>query len=342
MDKTGATAFDPPNEERGGNMLKLTRRAVLAGAATLPVAARAQTWPGPVIRIIVPFPAGGSVDAIARLAQPGLQQRLGTTVLVENRPGGSGSIGAGAVAKAAPDGNTWLFVFDTHAVNPALLPNMPFDSEKDLDPILLIGTAPNVLATHPSRPYKSLGDLVEAARAKPRTLTYATVGAGSLGHLTMVLLSKQAGVELVHVPYRGGGPAINDAIGGHVDLIIASTALLNSHVQGGTLRALVQTGLKRQASLPDLPTADESGFKGFQSLAWWGVYGPAGTPKPIAERFQAELIAALQDERVHKQLVETQQVTLTFGGPDELRRFFDEQARTWGAVVRENGIRSDT
>jgi tripartite-type tricarboxylate transporter receptor subunit TctC len=323
-------------------MPSLTRRAVLAGAAALPAAARAQTWPGPVIRIVVPFPAGGSVDAIARLVQPGLQQRLGTTVIVENRPGGSGSIGAGAVAKATPDGNTWLFVFDTHAVNPALLPSLPYDSQKDLDPILLIGTAPNVLATHPSRPYKSLGDVVEAARGKPRTLTYATIGAGSLGHLTLVLLAKRAGVELVHVPYRGGGPAINDAIAGHVDLIIASVALLNSHVQGGTLRALVQTGLKRQASLPDLPTADESGFKGFQSLAWWGVYGPAGTPKAIADRFQAELTATLRDERVNKQLAETQQVTLTLGGPDELRRFFDEQARTWGAVVRENGIRSDT
>jgi tripartite-type tricarboxylate transporter receptor subunit TctC len=310
-------------------MPSLTRRSVLAGAAAMPLAARAQSWPGGPIRIIVPFPPGGSVDAIARLVQPGLQQRLGATVIVENRSGGSGSIGAAAVARAAPDGNTWLFVFDTHAVNPALLPSLPYDSEKDLDPILLIGTAPNVLATHPSRPFKSLGDVVEAARAKPRTISYATVGAGSLGHLTMVVLSKHAGVEVVHVPYRGGGPAINDAIGGHVDLIIGSTALLNPHVQGGTLRALVQTGLKRQPSLADLPTADESGFKGFQSLAWWGVYGPAGTPKPIAERF-------------HKQLVETQQVTLTLGGPEDLRRFFGEQSRTWGAVVRENGIRTDT
>ena len=143
-------------------------------------------------------------------------------------------------------------------------------------------------------------------------------------------------------PYRGGGPAINDAIAGHVDLIIASTALLNAHLQGGTLRPLVQTGLKRQASLADLPTADESGFSGFQSLAWWGVYGPAGTPKPILDRFRAELTAALKDERVAKQIAETQQITATLGGPEELRAFFDEQLRTWGAVVRENGIKSDT
>ena len=323
-------------------MLTLTRRSALLAGAALPFAARAQGWPSGIIRIIVPFPPGGSVDAIARMVQPGLQQRLGATVIVENRPGSSGSIGAAAVAKAAPDGNTWLFVFDTHAVNPALIPNLPYDSQKDLDPILLIGTAPNVLATHPSRPYKSLAEVIEAARARPRAITFASVGAGSLGHLTMVLLSKRAGVELVHVPYRGGGPAINDAIAGHVDLIVASTALLNPHLQGGTLRALVQTGLKRQASLSDLPTADESGFSGFQSLAWWGVYGPAGTPRPVAERFQTELTAVLRDERVAKQLTETQQVTLALGGPEELRKFFDEQFRTWGAVVRENGIKSDT
>ncbi|HEX8167729.1 MAG TPA: tripartite tricarboxylate transporter substrate binding protein [Beijerinckiaceae bacterium] len=323
-------------------MPTLTRRSLMLAGATLPFAARAQGWPSGIIRIIVPFPPGGSVDAIARMVQPGLQQRLGATVIVENRPGSSGSIGAAAVAKAAPDGNTWLFVFDTHAVNPALIPNLPYDSQKDLDPVLLIGTAPNVLATHPSRPYRSLAEVIEAARARPRTVNFATVGAGSLGHLTMVLLSKRAGVELVHVPYRGGGPAINDAIAGHVDLIIASVALLNPHLQAGTLRGLVQTGLKRQASLSDLPTADESGFKDFQSLAWWGVYGPAGTPKPVAERFGAELTAVLKDERVQRQLVETQQITPTLGGPEELRKFFDEQARTWGAVVRENGIKSDT
>jgi tripartite-type tricarboxylate transporter receptor subunit TctC len=323
-------------------MLALTRRTLMLAGAALPLAARAQGWPSGIIRIIVPFPPGGSVDAIARMVQPGLQQRLGATVIVENRPGSSGSIGAAAVAKAAPDGNTWLFVFDTHAVNPALIPSLPYDSQKDLDPILLIGTAPNVLATHPSRPFKSLAEVVEAARARPRAITFASVGAGSLGHLTMVLLSKRAGVELVHVPYRGGGPAINDAIAGHVDLIVASAALLNPHIQAGTLRGLVQTGLKRQASLSGLPTADESGFAGFQSLAWWGVYGPAGTPKPVAERFRAELTAVLKDERVARQLTETQQITPALGGPEELRAFFDEQARTWGTVVRENGIKSDT
>jgi tripartite-type tricarboxylate transporter receptor subunit TctC len=323
-------------------MLALTRRSLMLGATAAPFAARAQGWPSGIIRIVAPFPPGGSVDAIARIVQPGLQQRLGATVLIENRPGGSGSIGAASVAKAAPDGNTWLFVFDTHAVNPALLPNLPFDSRKDLDPILLIGTAPNVLATHPSRPYKSLGDVIEAAKAKPGTINYGTIGAGSLGHLAIVLLSKRAGVQLVHVPYRGGGPAVNDAIAGHVDLVIGSAALLNTQIQAGNLRPLVQTGLKRQASLAEVPTVSESGFPDFESLAWWGVFAPAGTPQPIADRFRAELTAVLREERVAKQLTESQQITLSLGGPEELRQFFDEQMRIWGAVVRENGIRSDS
>jgi tripartite-type tricarboxylate transporter receptor subunit TctC len=322
-------------------MSGITRRSVVA-ATVVPFAATAQSWPSGLIRIIAPFPAGGSVDAIARLVQPGLQQRLGASILIENRAGGSGSIGAASVAKAAPDGNTWLFVFDSHAVNPTLIPNLPFDSMKDLDPVLLIGTAPNVLATHPSRPYKSLADVIAAAKAKPDSLNYATIGAGSLGHLTMVLLSKRAGARLVHVPYRGGGPAMNDAIAGHVDLIIGSAALVSPQLQAGTLRPIVQTGVARQRTLPEIPTVSESGFPGFESLAWWGVFAPARTPKPIQDRFGAALTQTLQEERIAKQLAESQQINLRLEGPDGFRKFFEEQVRIWGAVVRENAIRADS
>ena len=323
-------------------MSRFTRRSILSGAVAAPFAAWAQSWPTGLVRIVVPFPAGGSVDAIARLVQPGLQQRLGVSVLIENRPGSSGSVGAASVAKASPDGNTWLFVFDTHAVNPALIPNLPFDTDKDLEPVLLIGTAPNVLATHPSRPYKSLADLIAAAKAKPDSISYATIGAGSLGHLTMVLLSKQAGVRLVHVPYRGGGPAMNDAIGGHVDLIIGSAALVSPQLQAGALRPLVQTGAARQPMLPDVPTASESDFPGFESLAWWGVFAPAGTPKPIVDRFRSELAATLREERITKQLTETQQINLRLERPEEFRKFFTDQERIWGAVVREHGIKAES
>jgi tripartite-type tricarboxylate transporter receptor subunit TctC len=325
-------------------MTDFTRRALLgASALAVPGLARAQpAWPSGPIRIVVPFPAGGSVDAIARLVQPELQRRLGATVLIENRGGASGSIGAALAAKAAPDGNTWLFVFDTHAVNPSLLQNLAFDSEKDLDPVLLIGTAPNLLATHPSRPFRTLADVIEAAKGRPEALTYATIGAGSLGHLTMVLLSKRAGVSLAHVPYRGGGPAVNDAVGGHVDLVIGSAALLANQVAGGALRPVVQTGDARHPALAAVPTVAESGFPGFTSRAWWGVFAPAGTPARIQQRFRGELEAALRQPEIASRLVEGQTMELSLGGPDALGAFFKEQMTTWGAVVRENGIKGDS
>ncbi len=313
----------------------------MAAAGLVPSAARAQAVnPGP-IKLIVPFPPGGSTDAITRLVQPGLQQRLGVTTIIENRGGGSGSIGAAAAAKSPPDGATFLFVFDTHAVNPALIPNLPFDTEKDLDPVMLIGTAPMVLATHPSRSFTNLQDVIAAAKAKSDTLTYATIGAGSLGHLVMALLSKQAGIKVAHVPYRGGGPAVNDAVGGHVDLIIGSSALLAPQISGKNLRPLVQTSSARISSLPDVPTVTESGFPGFEANAWWGVFAPAGTPKPMTERFRADLEAAFRDEKVAKQLQESQQVTMRLEGPEEFRKFFLGQMKIWGDVVRENNIKAD-
>src|SRR6266545_3291245 len=171
------------------------------------------------------------------------------TVIIENRPGASGSVGTAAVAKSPPDGNSWLIVFDNHAANPFVLGNLPYDTEKDLDPVLFIGTAPYAISTQSQKPFKTLGDVIAAAKAKPETVSYASVGSGSIGHLAMALLSKQAGIRLVHVPYRGGGPAMNDAIAGHVDLLVGSTALAIPQIQAGTVRALVQTGKTRTAAL---------------------------------------------------------------------------------------------
>ena len=323
-------------------MSKLTRRSLVATAMLTPFAARAQQpWPSGTIRIVVPFPAGGSVDTISRLVQTGLQQRLGANVIVENRPGASGSTGAGAVAKSPPDGLTWLMVFDTHAVNPFLLPSLPYDTEKDLDPVLLIGTAPNVITAHPSRPYRSLGDVIAAAKQKPETITYGTIGTGSLGHLSMTLLGKRAGVKLVHVPYRGGGPLLNDTIAGHVDLTCASTGLLGPHLSGEKVRPLCHTGKTRLENFPNISTVIEEGFPGFESYAWWGLFAPAGTPKPIVERFSAEFTAAIHEERVEKQVTDVQLITLSLGGPEVLRRFLAEQMRLWGEVIRENNIKGE-
>ena len=221
-----------------------------------------QSWPSGIIKIVVPFPPGGTVDPIARMAQPGLQQKLGATIVIENRPGSSGSLGTELVAKSPPDGNSWVFVFDSHAVNPFLF-DLHFDTVKDLEPVMLIGTAPNVLATHPSRTYKTFADVVAAAKPKPDTITYASIGSGSVGHLTMTLLSERAGCKLVHVPYRGGGPAMNDAIAGHVDIIIGSAAFVVPQVNAKTIVPLLQTGKTRMPTLTSVPTAIESGFAGF-------------------------------------------------------------------------------
>ena len=321
-------------------MRMLSRRYLLLGALVVPLTAHAQNWPAGNIKIVVVYPPGGSTDMIARLIQPHMQQRLGTTVIIENRAGGGGSIGTAAVAKSSPDGSTWAMVFDNHAANPFVFPNMPFNTEKDLDPVQLIGTAPYVLSTNAQKPFKTLAEVVAAAKTKPGTLSYATVGAGSVGHLAMELLWKQAGVRLVHVPYRGGGPAMNDLIAGHVDLLIASTAQSVPFIQAGSIRALAQSGKTRTSTLANVPAIAES-YPGFEAYAWWGVFAPAETPKAIVSRFADELAASLREPGVAKQLNETQQVTFALGGPEELRKFVSEQMRLWGPVAREHNIQAD-
>jgi tripartite-type tricarboxylate transporter receptor subunit TctC len=322
-------------------MPRLTRRSIVAGIVLAPFVARAQSWPSGPIRIIVPFPAGGSVDAVARLAQAGLQQRLGVSIVVENRSGASGSTGTAIVAKAAPDGSTWLVTFDNHAVNPVLLPNFPFDNQKDLEPVSLIGTAPYMVATAPAKPFKSLADVIDAAKKAPGKVSYGSVGSGSIGHLAMVLLGKQAGIELTHVPYRGGAPAVNDALAGHVDLVNGSVALLTPQVAAGRLRPLWQHGAKRLPAHGAVPTVGESGFPGAEANAWWGAYAPAKTPKEIIDRFRTALVQSLREDKAAKMLTESQQMNLLLTPPEALRKFELEQTRIWGAVVRENGIKGD-
>jgi tripartite-type tricarboxylate transporter receptor subunit TctC len=323
--------------------MKISRRAIMVGAIATPFVARAQTaaWPPGTIRIVVAYPPGGSSDAIMRLIQSPLQDRLKTTIIIENRAGASGSVGTGWVAKSPPDGSTWLTVFDNHAANPFVLPSLPYNTEKDLDPVLLIGTAPYLIATARAKLFQTLADVIAAAKEKPGAVSYASVGSGSVGHLAMVLLADRAGVKLVHVPYRGGGPAITDALGGHVDLLVGSTALSMPQVNTGNLRALAQTGKTRNPFLTNVPTVSESGYPGFEAYAWWGIFAPAGTPKPIIERFGDEMAACLREARIAKQLTETQQVSLTLSGPQVLREFVASQMQVWGKVVKDHDIKGD-
>ena len=321
-------------------MSTITRRTLVLGAAAMPFAANAQISSSNILKFIVPFPPGGTADPMARMVQPGLQQRLGMTVVVENKPGASGSIGTAQAAKSPPDGTTLVIVFDTHAVNP-FLQNLPFDTEKDLEPVLLIGTAPNVLATHPDKPFKTFQDVIAAAKAKPDSLTYGTIGAGSLGHLTMALLSQRAGVKTVHVPYRGGGPLMNDTLAGHVDVAIASAALMTPQIRGGKVRGLAQTGKTRIPGLPEVQTAIEAGFTGFESYAWWGIYTAGRTPRPIVDRLSKALVETLREPAITKN-VENMQITMRLEGPDVLRQFVSAQMKLWGLVVREHNIKGDT
>jgi tripartite-type tricarboxylate transporter receptor subunit TctC len=321
--------------------MTITRRVFLYGLAITPLAGQAVAaqWPSETIRIIVPFPPGGSVDAVARLIAPGLGARLGVNVIVENITGASGSIGTAAAVRSQPDGNTWLLAFDTHAVNPSLIPDLPYNTSEDLAPVFLLGTAPHILATHPAKPYKTLADVIEAAKKAPGTITYGSTGAGTLGNLCMVQLSNMAGAKLIHVPYRGGGPAVADALGGQVDLVIGSAALLMQYVKADKLRPIVLTGKERLAALPDLQTSADAGFPGAEAYAWWGIFAPKATPQPIIDRFERELRQVLEDAAVTKHLTEAQQMSLRKGGAQELNAFFNEQMQIWGKVIKENNIK---
>jgi tripartite-type tricarboxylate transporter receptor subunit TctC len=324
-------------------------RTRLIGAAALALAAaissthaaeQATDWPKQPVRFIVPFPPGGTVDPLARLLGARLSQTLGQQVIVDNRPGASGSIGAALTAKAPPDGHTFLFVFDTHAVNPALI-KLPFDTARDLAPVMLVGTAPNAIVTNPAKPYKTFKDVVAAARAKPGAVTIGSIGSGSLGHLTITLLQEQGGFKLTHVPYKGGGPMTTDVLGGHVETGIGSVALLAPQVRGGKMRGLVVTSEKRSHAMPDIPTLGEQGFPGLEALAWWGIFAPAGVPKPILDRFHAQLVKALKEPEVRKQLTEQLGMDLVVSDPAALQKFLLAEMDRWGRVVQKHGIKPD-
>jgi tripartite-type tricarboxylate transporter receptor subunit TctC len=322
----------------------ILRCAAVAGVATLavlPVFAQKVDWPTRPVRFIVPFPPGGTTDPMARMVGAKLNASLGQQFIVDNRPGASGSMGAAIAAKAAPDGYTWLFVFDTHAVNPTLIPNLPFDTVRDLAPVMLVGTAPMAIVTQAGKPYRSFGDVIKTAQAKPGSVTYGSIGSGSLGHLTLTLVQQTGGFKIVHVPYKGGGPMTVDALGGNVDLAIGTVALLTPHVKGGKLRAIAVTGDRRSTALPDVPALSEQGFPGFSALAWWGVFAPAGVPKPVLDQFHVELVKVFKLPDVRHQLSETLGMDLVLSTPEALQKFLVSEIARWGKVVRENRIRAD-
>jgi tripartite-type tricarboxylate transporter receptor subunit TctC len=322
-------------------VVRAAASVTIALAALAPLAGEAQTWPTKPVKFVVPFPPGGSVDPLARVLAVRLADSLGQQFLVENKPGASGSIGTAFVAKSAPDGYTYVVVFDTHAVNPALIPNLPYDTVNDLAPVMLVGTAPMAIVTNVAKPYRNFADVIRAAKAEPEALSIGSVGNGSLGHLAMILVQQAGGFKVTHVPYKGGGPMMTDVMGAQIDLGIASVAALSANVKGGKLRSLAVTGDKRSHTMPEVPTLAEQGFPGFSAFAWWGIFAPAGTPKTILDKFHVQLVKVLNQPDLRKQLTETLGMDLAVSTPEALQKFLVGEINRWGDVVRSNNVHAD-
>ncbi len=319
------------------------KRIALILVATFAVAAQAfaQDWPAKPVKFIVPFPPGGSVDPLARLAGAKLGEALKQQFVVENRPGAGGSIGTGMAAKSPPDGYTFVFVFDSHGVNQALIPNLPFDTAKDLAPVMLVGRAPYAIATSVSKPWKSFSEVVAASKAKPDSVSIGSVGNGTMGHLTLVTAQQMGGFKLIHAPFAGGGPMNQNILGGQIDMGIGSLALLTPQIRGGKMRGVSVAGEQRVAAFPDVPTLIEQGFPGLTAYAWWGIFTPAGTPKPIIDKMHGELVKVFNLPDVRKILTEGMGMELIISTPEALQQWTLGEMARWGKVIRDNNIKVD-
>jgi tripartite-type tricarboxylate transporter receptor subunit TctC len=294
-------------------------------------------WPVKPIKLIAVFPPGGSVDQVARVLAAQLTKQLGQPVIVENRSGASGSIGTQAVSTATADGYTFGLVFDTHAVNPSLISDLPYDTLKDLAPVMLIGTSPMAIVAHPSQPYKDFREVLAAAKKGP--VSIGSIGTGSLGHLAIAQIGNLAKVEFTHIPYRGGGPLMTDALGGQVPLAIGTVFLVNPQVKAGKLKALAVTSAKPSPQMPGVATVAEQGVPGFSALAWWGVIAPGKTSPQFTWRMHQALANALKDPEVAEKLT-AQGMDIVGGSPIELDAFVRAEIARWAKVVSENKIKA--
>ena len=325
-------------------MKSLTKTVFQLVAALIVLSAQvppvfAQAWPNKPVKLVAVFPPGGSVDQVARIMSVPLQKVLGQPVIVDNKGGASGSIGTAAVAKSDPDGYTFAVVFDTHGVNPSLIPNLSYDTKKDLAPVMLISRSAMMLAAHPSSGFKSFTEVVAAAKKEPGKFGFASIGSGSLAHLALTQLQNQGSFQLTHVPYKGGGPALQDAVAGHVPLIAGTVFLISPQVDGKNLVPLAVTSAKRIAKYPDVKTIAEQGFPGYESVAWWGVFAPAKTPPEIVKAMNDALATVLADPAVREKLT-LQGMEIIASKPDELAKFVDVEIDRWAKVIRDNKIKA--
>jgi len=323
-----------------------SRRTVLGGiaacAGAVPLGrARAQSWPARNITLVVPFPPGGSTDILARIVGEHLRQSLGQAVVIENRTGASGNIGTAAVARAVPDGYTLLFnTMSVHTMNHALFSSMPFDGVRDFTPIALLAYVTNTMIVHPSVPARSVRELIDYAKANPGKIAYASAGPGSTNHLCAALFEKMAGVTMVHVPYRGGAPAVADTVAGQTQLFFTAGTQSLEHVKAGRLRLLAVTEGKRSTLLPDVPTVAEA-VPGYEMAVWYGAYGPAGMPKDIVARLNTEIGRILFLPEVKKRM-EDIAVEVARATPEELGAMTRADADKWGRIIKDLGISAQT
>ena len=318
-------------------ILSIATAAAMALMAVM-APAGAQTWPSKPVKLIVPFPAGGSADTLSRIISQELQDKLGQPFVVENRTGAGGNIGTDAVAKAAPDGTTLLLTPSSLAIAPALYPKLTWDPVKDFEPITLIGSIPMVVVVHPAFPAKTMMELVAQAKGRPGQINYASGGNGTTNHLAVELFKAQTGIDMVHVAYRGNPLAMIDVIGGHVPVFFDFVLTGAPHVRSGAVRALATTGAQRSSILPDLPTVIEAGVPGFEASTWFGVYGPAGTPKEMVTRMSDEIAAVLTAPNIKKRLGELG-VEPMQGGPAALGELTKTDLAKWGPVIQKAGLK---
>jgi tripartite-type tricarboxylate transporter receptor subunit TctC len=302
--------------------------------------AHAQSWPTKQIKFIVPYPPGGGTDVIARIVQEPLSKELGQQVIIDNRGGAGGSIGSALAAQSPSDGYTVLFTLSSHTINPAIYTKLPFDTEKDFSSVVTVASLPQILVANPNFPAKTVKEVIEMAKAKPGSISYASVGNGSPGHLAGAMMATDAGVEMTHIPYRGGGPAVTDVIAGQVPLLWVSIPAAAQFVKAGKLRALAVSTVKRSAVFPDVPTMVESGFKGFEVDSWYAMFVPAKTPQTIIDRLNKATVNVLAQPEVKEKLL-GQGAEAVGDTPAQLSGVVKKEIAKWKQVVKSANIKVD-
>jgi tripartite-type tricarboxylate transporter receptor subunit TctC len=305
----------------------------------LSTVAAAQDYPTKPVRLIIPFPPGGSNDVVGRLIATQLSEKLGKQVVVDNRAGAGGTIGTELAANAAPDGYTLVMVSIAHTVNPHLY-KLNYDPQKSFVPVAILASGPNVLAVNPTLPVNSVKELIALAKQKPGELGWASAGIGSFQHLGGTLFTLEAGIELLHVPFKGGGPAMIDVIGGHTKVMFSSLVQTTPHIRSGKLKALGVGGKARSPVLPEVPTIAEAGVPTYEAVNWWGIFAPAGTPAAIVEKLHKEL-TAVQDSPAVKQQFDREGASIVRMSSAEFGKFVESETAKWGRVVKEGKVKAE-